>query len=100
MDQAKSIGGALIGESDPEEKQKIQTRLEALLQHFSQLQSTAQTRMADLEDGLQKAATYESQSDEFEKWLKGMEGKLSSWEPFSIASQSLKRQLEAIEVLL
>ena len=98
VEQARTIGGALIEESDPEEKQKIQTRLEALVQHFSQLKSTTQTRMADLEDALQKATAYENQSNEFDKWLKSVEGKLSSWEPFSIASQPLKTQLEAIEV--
>ena len=92
------MGNALIGESDPEERQKIQARIEALTSQFAALDASAQTRMNSLEGALQKATVYEDQSNQFDKWLHGVEAKLSSWEPFSIASQPLKRQLEAIQV--
>ena len=98
MDQVKMMGSALIGESNPEEQQKIQARIEALTSQFAALDTAAQTRMTRLEDALQKATVYEDQSNQFDKWLHGVEGKLSSWKPFSIASQPLKRQLEAIKV--
>ena len=98
MDQVKTMGGALIGESNPEEQQKIQARIDALTSQFAALDTAAQTRMTRLEDALQKATVYEDQSNQFDKWLHGVEAKLSSWEPFSIASQPLKRQLEAIKV--
>lgn len=99
MDQVKMMGSALIGESNPEEQQKIQARIEALTSQFAALDTAAQTRMTRLEDALQKATVYEDQSNQFDKWLHGVEAKLSSWEPFSIASQPLKRQLEAIKVI-
>ena len=92
------MGNALIGESDPEERQKIQARIKALTSQFAALDASAQTRMNSLEGALQKATVYEDQSNQFDKWLHGVEVKLSSWEPFSIASQPLKRQLEAIQV--
>ena len=99
MEQVKTIGSALIEESDQDERQKIQNKLESLTSQFSQLQSAAQTRMSDLEDALKRATEYEDQSNTFDKWLQDAEGRLSSWEPHSIASQPLKRQLEAIKVL-
>ena len=92
------MGGALIGESNPEEQQKIQARIDTLTSQFAALDTAAQTRMTRLEDTLQKATVYEDQSNQFDKWLHSVEAKLSSWEPFSIASQPLKRQLEAIKV--
>lgn len=98
VEKAKTVGAALIEESDPEERQKIQSRLESLTSQFTQLEEAAQTRMASLEDALQKATVYEDQSNQFDRWLREMEGKLSSWEPFSIASQPLKRQEEASKV--
>ena len=98
MEQVKTMGGALIGESNPEEQQKIQARIDTLTSQFAALDTAAQTRMTRLEDALQKATVYEDQSNQFDKWLHGVEAKLSSWEPFSIASQPLKRQLEAIKV--
>ena len=98
MEQAKTIGGAVIGESDPDEQKKIQAKLEILTKQFLEMENAAQTRLSSLEDALQKATVYENNSDQFEKWVKDMEGKLSSWEPFSIASQPLKRQVEAVQV--
>ena len=98
MDQAKTMGNALIGESDLEEKQKIQDRIETLTSQFAALNTSAQTRMTSLEGALQKATVYEDRSNQFDKWLHGVEAKLSAWEPFTIASQPLKMQLEAIKV--
>jgi len=39
---------ALIGESDPEERQKFQDRIEALTSQFAALNTFAQTRMTSL----------------------------------------------------
>ena len=85
-------------ESDPEEKAKIQAHLEKLTSQFTQLQQSAQTRMSGLKDALQKATVYEEQSNEFDKWLIDMEERLAAWEAFPIASQPMKRQLEAVKV--
>ena len=56
----------------------------------------AQTRMTSLECALHKATVY-MHEDWLDK-LSRVEAKLLTWEPFTIASQSLKRQLEAIKV--
>ena len=50
---------ALIGESDPEERQKMQDRIEAFTSQFVVLNTFAQTRMASLECALQKATVCE-----------------------------------------
>jgi len=45
MDQAKSMENALIGESDPEERQKIGDRINTLIFQFAALNTFVQTRM-------------------------------------------------------
>ena len=94
VDQAKAMGQTLISESDTEEKQKIEARLEALESEFAKLQTAAQGRMSRLEDALKRATVYEGSCGDFDKWLLDVEAKLSKMEPFSVASQPLKRQLE------
>ena len=49
--------------------------------------------MSRLEDALKRATT-------FSKWLQDAEAKLTKMEPFSVASQPLKRQLELAEELV
>ena len=88
------MGQTLISESDAEEKQKIETRLEALESEFAKLQAAAQGRMSRLEDALKRATLYEDNCGSFDEWLQDTETKLSKTEPFSVASQPLKRQLE------
>ena len=94
VDQAKAMGQTLISESDAEEKQKIEARLEALESEFAKLQAAAQGRMSRLEDALKRATLYEDSCSSFDKWLQDTEATLSKMEPFSVASQPLKRQLE------
>ena len=50
-----TMASALIGESDPEERQKIQDRIEALTSQFAALDTFDQTGMTSLEGALQKA---------------------------------------------
>lgn len=88
------MGQTLISESDSEERQKVEARLESLESEFSQLQQTAQARMSRMEDALNRATTYEDGCCGFEKWLVAAEEQLSKMEPLSVASQPLKRQLE------
>ena len=99
VEQAKTVGKSLMDESDPEEKKKIEARLEALTSQFAQVESTAQTRMSRLEVALEKATCYEDQCSKFDKWLVETEANLAKMEPFSIASQPLKRQLEEAKVI-
>jgi len=86
-----TVANVLIGESEAEDPGQDRGS------HFT-VNTFAQTRMTSLEGALQKATVYEDRSNQFDKWLHGVEAKLSAWEPFTIASQPLKRQLEAIEV--
>ena len=58
---------ALIGESDPEERQKFQDRIEALASQFAALNTFAQTRMTSLEGALQKTTVYEDWSNQLDK---------------------------------
>ena len=88
------MGQTLISESDPEEKQKIEARLETLESEFANLQTAAQTRMSRLENALKRATVYEDGCSSFDKWLQEAEEQLSKMEPLSVASQPLKRQLE------
>lgn len=88
------MGQTLISESDTEEKQKIEARLEVLESEFAKLQAAAQRRMSHLEDALKRATLYEDSCGSFDKWLQDAEAKLSKMETFSVASQPLKRQLE------
>lgn len=98
LEQAKIIGSSVLDESDPEEAEKVQGRLFTLAEQFSQLQEMSQSRLSAMEDALKKAAPYEMQCDEFDKWLMDAEARLAAWEPDSIASQPLRRQLETIKV--
>lgn len=54
--------------------------------------------MNRLEDALKKATSYEDRCSKFDQWLQETEAKLTKMEPFSIASQPLKRQLEEAKV--
>ena len=100
VDKAKAMGQTLISESDAEEKQKIEARLETLESEFAKLQETALGRMSRLEDALKRATLYEDNCTTFDKWLQDAEAKLTKMEPFSVASQPLKRQLELSEELV
>ena len=97
VEQTKTLGEKLMGESDPDERAKIETRLESLTNQFDKLQQSAQSRMTLLEDALAKATTYEDQSNQFDKWVQGAEEKVALWENFAIASQPLKRQLSEVQ---
>lgn len=98
MDQAKAVGISLIDESKPEESQKVRGHLEALTMQFSKLETAAQTRMTRLEGALQCATVYEDEGSKFCKWLVEAEEKLASMDPYTIASQPLKQQLDDIKV--
>ena len=100
VDQAKAMGQALISESDAEEKQKIEARLQTLESEFSNLQQAAQTRMSRLKRALRRATAYEDGCGTFEKWLCEAEEKLSKMDPLSVASQPLRRQLEEVKGLV
>jgi len=62
-----TMANALIGESDPQERQKIQDGIEALMFQFAALNTFAQTRMTSLEGALQKATVYEDWSNQLDK---------------------------------
>lgn len=94
------MGQTLISESDAEEKQKIEARLETLEAEFSKLQTAAQGRMSRLEDALKRATVYEDSCSGFDKWLQEAEVQLSKMEPLSVTSQALKRQLEQAKEFL
>ncbi len=98
VEQARTMGTTLMKESDPEEQEKIQARLEVVTSQFSQLQKAVQERMANLENALQKAVVYEERSNSFERWLGEAEGRLEAWEPFPIASQPMMKHVEALKV--
>ena len=98
LEQAKKVGGALIGDANQAEKQKIEARIRALEEQFESLQQAAQTRMTGLEDAMGKATTYENQSDEFDRWMRKMEKKMGGRDPFPIASQPLEREMQLIKV--
>ena len=100
IDQAKAMGRALIAESDSEEKQKIESKLQTLESEFSKLQEAAQSRMTRLKDALGRATSYETSCGTFETWLHEAEEKLSKMDPLSVASQPLKRQLEEAKELV
>ena len=45
MEKTRALGGSLKGESEEEEREKIDKRLEALATQFAQLQQAADQRM-------------------------------------------------------
>lgn len=87
-----------MAESNEEEKLKIESKLSSMVEHFSKLRENSQKRMSRLEAALKMATRYEDQSDEFDKWLQGVEAQKASMQPFAIASQPLKAQLEKLQV--
>jgi hypothetical protein len=98
LDQATNIGQALIAESNEEEKLKIESKLSSMAEHFNKLKENSRKRMSRLEAALKMATGYENQSDEFDKWLRGAEARKASMQPFAIASQPLKAQMEKLQV--
>jgi len=59
----------LIEESDPEEKQKIQDRIEAFTSQYVALNTFAQTRMTSLECALQKTTVCEDWIDKLSSFM-------------------------------
>lgn len=87
-----------MAESDQDEKLKIESKLASMTEHFSSLRENSQKRISRLEGALRMATDYEDQSDRFDKWLHGAEGRRGTLSPFAIASQPLKTQLEKLQV--
>lgn len=98
LDQATSIGHSLMAESDDDEKLKIESKLSSMAEHFGKLRENSQKRMSRLEKALEMATRYENLSNQFDKWLRGAEGQKASLDPFTIASQPLKAQLQRLQV--
>ena len=87
-----------MAESGADEKQKIQSQLSSLATHFDQLKETSSKRMSRLEEALKMATDYEDQCNQFDKWLRDIEGRKGEIETFPMASQPLKAQLERLQV--
>lgn len=98
LKQTEVVGTSVLEESDPEEAEKVQSRLSTLAEQFSQLETMTQSRLSAMEDALKNATPYEMQCEMFDKWLKDAEARVAKWEPCSITSQQLRRQLETIKV--
>ena len=98
LDQATSIGQALMAESNDTEKHKIEAKLSALGEHFERLRENSKKRMTRLEEALKMAGKYEDQSDQFDKWLGSAESQKENLGHFTIASQPLKTQLGILQV--
>jgi uncharacterized coiled-coil DUF342 family protein len=92
VEKTRALGSSLKEESEEEEREKIDRRLEALSLQFAELQNAADERMRGLEEALDRAREYERRCDEVDQWLGQAETRLRSRDPLSIASQPLTRQ--------
>lgn len=87
-----------MAESNEDEKEKIESKLSSLREHFDRLKENSTKRMSRLEDSLRMATKYEDQSGKFDKWLSSAEDRKAALGPYTIASQPLKTQLDMLQV--